>query len=115
MRTIIDRLSKIRRERKIPLRTLAARMGRHFTTLGEYERHESEPSLEALDAWARALGVEIRVGDIVPRPPLNPWQQAFLDAAEEAAPYLTERRANVLRSLLDAEPRPVAVADQAED
>jgi len=54
-----NRLSAIRKERKISQGELAEKVGIHTNVLGRYEREEATPSVEVAAKIADALGVSL--------------------------------------------------------
>lgn len=83
---LIDRLAEERRSQGLTITDVAKRLGEQRKRLSNYELGKREPSLEFLDRWAQALGLEMFVG-ITGGEPLTPEQA---QAVAMAIPLIRE-------------------------
>lgn len=65
---IVAVLRRKRVESKRSQKELAEAMGYHWQTLGLWERHQSLPSIPALEDWCAALGTDLQIGVTIPPP-----------------------------------------------
>ncbi|MCL6521410.1 MAG: helix-turn-helix domain-containing protein [Firmicutes bacterium] len=59
MRSLGERLRRLRLERHLSLYDVERLTGRHFSTIGRYERGERQPDLETLRELATTYGVSM--------------------------------------------------------
>lgn len=105
MKNFGSRLRQLRKAQRprLTLRTLADRVGIHYTTLGEYERGKTRPGLQVLERWCAELGATL---DIVltdePVPDLPAQHAELLRQLLEALPDLSEQGVGVLSDMISA-------------
>lgn len=93
-----DRLSKIRKERKLGFNDLAKMIGIHSTQLRRYEKGESQPTLDVLRKLAVALNVpgDMLLFDEDERHPPDDFLMQF-----EALAQLNPEDKKAVRAMID--------------